>query len=532
MTTRRLALLGSLSGLLQLACGGGGGDLGGPAPSPPPDTVPPAPPSGGPPAWSGFAGNAQHTALSPAATQRLNRIAWSMPVDLVPPNRSGGPLLIHYGSPVITGAGTVLVPVKTTAAGNFRVEARRGSDGGRVWQADSDYILPSSSWTPSFNLAIDANNRLYVPAAGGRLLIREQADSNSGSQRTFTFYGDAVYAAASALLNAQVLINTPLTVDGAGNVYFGYLAAAGNAAGLASGFVRVAADGSVVWRSVRELVADPAMSRPAMNCAPALSNDGQTLYVAVNADPASGVLQTGCLLALDATTLALRLSRPLLDPRTGSPARVSDSASASPTVGPDGDVYYGVLNATRDDHNGRGWLLHFDATLAVSKTPGSFGWDDTPSIVPAAMLPDYAGTSSYLLLVKYNNYYGIGSGNGRNQMAVLDPQATQFDAYTPGGALVSVMQEVRVVTGPTPDPGTVGGVREWCVNTAAVDAASGSVLVNNEDGMLYRWHLASNTLSEAVRMNDGAGQAYTATVVGPDGLVYAINNAQLHAVGR
>jgi hypothetical protein len=470
--------------------------------------------------------------LSSVATQPLNRIVRSMPVDLAPPYRSGGLLHIHYGSPLITGAGTVLVPVKTTAGGDFRVEARRGSDGGLVWQLDTDYLLPASSWTPSFNLALAADNRLYVPAAGGRLIVREQADSNSGAVRTLAFYGDSVYAIAPAALNTQVLINTPLTVDAAGNVFFGFIAAAGNAAGLTSGFVRVAADGSAVWRGVRELSGDPAIVKPAMNCAPALSPDGRTLYVAANAEALTGIVQVGTLLALDATTLALKARQPLRDPRGSALARVSDSSSASPTVGPDGDVYFGVLAGTRDDHNGRGWLLHFDATLGTTKTPGSFGWDDTPSIVPVAMVPDYAGTSTYLLLVKYNNYYGAGSGDGRNQMAVLDPQATQPDAYVPAGSSVSVMKEVRVVTGPTPDPGTVGGVREWCVNTAAVDPATQSVLVNNEDGLLYRWHLPSNTLSEGVRMNAGVGQAYTSTVVGPSGLVYAINNAQLHAVGR
>jgi hypothetical protein len=32
-------------------------------------------------------------------------------------------------------------------------------------------------------------------------------------------------------------------------------------------------------------------------------------------------------------------------------------------------------------------------------------------------------------------------------------------------------------------------------------------------------------------MNSGVGQAYTATAMGPDGVVYAVNNAQIHAIG-
>ena len=56
--------------------------------------------------------------------------------------------------------------------------------------------------------------------------------------------------------------------------------------------------------------------------------------------------------------------------------------SASPVVGPDGDVYYGVLEEPFPSHNDRGWLLHFNADVSKMKIPGSFGWDSTPSVVP------------------------------------------------------------------------------------------------------------------------------------------------------
>jgi hypothetical protein len=64
--------------------------------------------------WSGFAGNAQHTALSSVASQSLDGIRWRTPVDLSP-QYTGNDLLIHYGSPLITGADTAIVPVKTGA---------------------------------------------------------------------------------------------------------------------------------------------------------------------------------------------------------------------------------------------------------------------------------------------------------------------------------------------------------------------------------------------------------------------------------
>jgi hypothetical protein len=64
-----------------------------------------------------------------------------------------------------------------------------------------------------------------------------------------------------------------------------------------------------------------------------------------------------------------------------------------------------------------------------------------------------------------------------------------------------------------------------------VDPATKSVLVNNEDGILYRWDLTTNILSQQITLTSGLGEAYTPTLIGPDGTVYAINNATLFAVG-
>jgi hypothetical protein len=193
-------------------------------------------------------------------------------------------------------------------------------------------------------------------------------------------------------------------------------------------------------------------------------------------------------------------------------------------------VYFGVLD--NNTNFSKGWLLRFNADLSVpaGQKPGAFGWDDTASIVPAGMVASYTGSSSYLLLTKYNNY-GETGGDGVNKMAILDPNDTMVDPRT--GA--TVMKTILTIAGPTPDPnffpGLLGAVREWCVNTAAVDPATDSILVNNEDGNLYRWDLGSNSLTQAVTLTAGIGEAYTPTLVGPDGTVYAINNGTLFAVG-
>jgi hypothetical protein len=245
---------------------------------------------------------------------------------------------------------------------------------------------------------------------------------------------------------------------------------------------------------------------------------------------------------LDPSTLTLKQSSPgvpmrvaLKDPRNGgvNNAFVSDDSSASPMVGPDGDVYYGVLG--NPSNGSRGWMLHLSGDLTQTRTPGAFGWDNTPSVVPSSMVPSYTGSSSYLLFTKYNNYAGLDGGDGVNKIAVLDPNATMVEPHASSNSLL-VMREVLTIAGPTPDPEFTNqypnAVREWCINTAAVDPLTMSVMVNSEDGKLYRWDLSTNTLSQVVTLSPGIGEAYTPTIIGPDGTVYAINGAILNAVGR
>jgi hypothetical protein len=368
---------------------------------------------------------------------------------------------------------------------------------------------------------------MYAPRAGGRLMFIDAVDTVPAASQSVVFYGDAAYAAAPAVFDSVVRINTPLTPDSAGNVYFGFIVSGANPAGLVSGIARVGADGSGAWVGASAAAGDVAIGQVAMNSAPALSPDGTKLYVAVNTPASPTARQTGYLLVLDSTSLVTIAHTVLADPLSGTPAWVNDDATSSPTVGPDGDVYFGVLEANAPAHNYRGWMLHFDAALGAARTPGSFGWDDTPSIVPATMVPSYTGPSAYLLATKYNNYGGAGTGDGLNRVAVLDPNQTQPDAITG----IAVMREILTKLGPTPDPDYPGGVKEWCINTAAVDPFTNSILVNSEDGRLYRWNLPLNQFTESIALTSGLAESYTPTLIGPDGAVYAINNAVLFSVG-
>jgi hypothetical protein len=471
--------------------------------------------------WLTHSHDEQHTALSTVQSQPLAKIHWHTPVDLHPPK---GEILIHYGSPLVTAANTVIVPVKT-GTNSFRVEAHNGATGVRLWLHSTGYQAPEASFIPAFGPTI-SGNQLFLPDLAGRVIARQNPDQTTGTFSSLYFYGVKNFRKDPAAYKQNIQINTPLSTDVSGNLYFGFLALGSTPLNLPSGIARIASSGTGTWVSAATASGDPAITQVAISCAPAISNDGTILYVAVD----NG--SYGYLLALNSTTLALINKVRLTDPSSGMDAQLYDGSSAAPTVGPDGDVYFGVLENPFPNHNDRGWLLHYNSNLSQTKIPGSFGWDDTASIVPASLVSSYHGSSAYLLMTKYNNYAGIGTGDGHNRIAVLDPNATENDPVLPA---TQVMKEVITILGVTPDPefpNYPGAVREWCINTAAVDPFTKSILANSEDGKLYRWDLTANKLSEVITLSTGIGEAYTPTLIGADGTAYAINDAILDAIGQ
>ena len=477
--------------------------------------------------WSGHGHDPQHSGLSPVASQPLNQIRWQTPVDLAP-QYSGTTLYAHYGSPLITRQNTVLLPVKTGPTDGFRVEARNAVDGSLKWMQTTDYTLPAYGWTPTCGLALTPKNRVYFPGAGGTVYFRDTPDATTGAGGQIAFYGLANYQAAPATFNANVKINTPITADRYGNIYFGFQVTGTTTPALQSGLARISEDGTGTWIAASAAATDAAIVKVVMNCAPALSNDHGTLYIAVSV----GNYLAGYLVALDSRTLAPISKVRLKDVRVpANDALLLDDGTSTPTVGPDGDVYFGAFEGPFGSHNRRGWLLHFDATLTQTKTAGSFGWDQTASIVPASLVTSYTGASKYLLLSKYNNYVGGGGTGGDNRMAVLDPNDTMIEASS--GA--TVMKEILTILGPTPDseyPDVPGAVREWCVNTVAIDPFNKRACVHSEDGKIYRWDFATNTFTQTLTLTAGIGEAYTPSVIGVDGTVYVIANAILFAVGQ
>jgi hypothetical protein len=474
-------------------------------------------------AWLGYAHDAQHTGVSAVASQPLQRIHWTMPVDLNPQLPSGE-LLSHYGSPLITEDHTVIVPVKTGAFDGFRIEARNENNGSVKWILDMDYSVPFAGFTPPFGPVI-TKGHLVMPAAGGTVLVRDHVDKSHGTLTRLAFYGIEHFNAHPVTFTSDVRITTPITADDEGNLFFGFNVLGSPLAGLESGIARIGSNGKGTWVSATSASSDPNITRVSTSCAPALSLDERHVYVALSSDFAAG----GYLVELDALTLKTVNKVALKDPQSGFDAFVADSSSATPTVGPDGDVYFGVLENPFPGHHDRGWLLHYNADLQQTKLPGAFGWDDTASIVDASLVKSYHGPSKYLLMTKYNDYADVG-GTGINKIAILDPNTSEPD-FLYGNP---VMNEVLTIKGPTPDPRfpfLPGAVREWCINTAAVDPFTKSIVVNSEDGKLYRWDLNRNRFSEVITITGGILEAYTPTVIGTDGTIYAINRGILFAVG-
>jgi hypothetical protein len=477
--------------------------------------------------WVGYGHDAQHSGVSAVASQPFNRIKWRTAVDAVNQG-ADGPLYIHYGTPVVTAANTVLLPLRTSANNAFQVNAFNGATGAQLYALTTDYVPPPHNWIPSYGTTLGLGYRYFYPGAGGTVYYRDSPDSLTGDSGQLAFYGLSTYQSNESLFQNNVFISTPITADRYGNIYFGFVVT-GNVTlpgggALASGLARISVAGAGSWVSATALAGgDGGITQVQTNCAPAITPAGTTVYVAVNGGGASA----GYLASANAETLAPAAHARLIDPSNGQNAVVSADSSAAPTIGPDGDVYFGVLEfncpGACSNHD-RGWLLHFNSALSTSKLPGAFGWDTTAAIVSKSLIPSYRGTSSYLLLTKYNDYKEFGSG--LNYVAITDPNHAMTDFVTG----VQVMSVVMEQLGPTID-GSRPAVREWCINSAAIDPETKSAIVNSEDGVNYKWNLAANTLAR-MPLTNGVSEAYTPTVIGPDGTVYAINDATLFAIGQ
>jgi len=481
-----------------------------------------------------FAGDEHHTNQYSVAAQNLNKTKWFTAID----NRSSGNIA-HYGQPLVTPANTVIIIV-LNADNTFTIKGLNAADGSVKWTVNTDYLMPAQNWIASYQPCVTdgpSGKRLYYQGKGGTLYYIDNIDSNSPTAPTqIAFYGISNYNANPSGFDSSVFADTPITADSAGNIYFGFrVQGATNAPAplntTIGGWARISSAGVGTWKTVDVITGDSTMTTDSHNVAPALSNDESTVYVICK-----GANTSAYIVGLDSTNLTTKYQHALFDPRPSpSGYYVTGDSTASPMVGPDGDVYFGVLLA---NNYSRGALLHFSGDLSTVKTSVQFGWDYTPGVVPASMVPSYHGSSSYLLFCKYNNY-GLDpstSGDQINTVAILDPNnETQIDWHAGGGAGWVCMREVMTVIGCTPDVENASlrdGVREWCVNATAVNPITDSIFFNSEDGNTYRWNLTQNSLDQTLTLTSGFGEPYVPQSIGPDGTTYTFNGTWVYANGE
>jgi len=312
--------------------------------------------------------------------------------------------------------------------------------------------------------------------------------------------------------------------------------------------------------------------RPALNAAPAISQDGNTVYAitrthlgdgdgrysgmaAVNTKDLSpkwwtsfrGRLNDACnndagtfpgaLLPQNGMPGGCRLgTTPGVDPaqNTKPGARVLDDASSSPTVTPDGSILYGAY--TRYDF-ARGHLLKFSSSgqfLAAY----SFGWDSTPAI--------YTHGSTYSIVIKDNEYGGgpqFGSycntdaicpprQNGPFFITQLDPNLNvewKFQNTNNNACTRNLDGTISCVPNNSGNQWPNVGF-EWCINAPVIDV-NGVVYANSEDGNLYAIN-QGGTLKQNLFLQLALGAAYTPLAVAADGKIYTENDGVLFVVGQ
>ena len=145
--------------------------------------------------------------------------------------------------------------------------------------------------------------------------------------------------------------------------------------------------------------------------------------------------------------------------------------------------------------------LHFSADLAHSEDPrrvrlGRHGLDRARP----RWSPRTPGSSTYLLMTKYNNY--AGDGRRRRQQArhprpERDDDRPGHGRHGDAGSADDRRPDARPRVHRQPSRTPCGS---GASTPPAVDPATDSILANSEDGKLYRWDLTTNTFTQAVTL--------------------------------
>jgi hypothetical protein len=226
-----------------------------------------------------------------------------------------------------------------------------------------------------------------------------------------------------------------------------------------------------------------------------------------------------------------------VDPSTNEPppARVLDDSSSTPTIAPDGSIFYGAY--TRYNW-AQGHMLHFSANGDFLNS-FNFGWDNTPAIYP------HGGT--YSVIFKNNHYGGAAFGDycddptvcpdrSNPNASLLGPEQYFVSQFDPSLNIEWSFRNTNTNSCTRNPNGTITCVSdhpngfEWCVNAAVVDA-NGTVYANSEDGNLYAIG-QGGVLIQNIFQNLAIGAAYTPASLDNNGRIYSQNDGFLFVVTK
>jgi hypothetical protein len=224
-----------------------------------------------------------------------------------------------------------------------------------------------------------------------------------------------------------------------------------------------------------------------------------------------------------------------VDPATNryGGGRVLDDESSTPTVAPDGSVFFGAYSRY---NYAQGHLMRFAGANGAFLQSYSFGWDATVAV--------YQHDGTYSVVIKDNHYSGLGSYCNVDAFCPTDRTAT--NPASPEEYFVTQLSPTLGVEWKFKNTNTLSCTRnpdgsitcvsdhpngfEWCVNGAAVDA-NGVVYANSEDGNLFAIN-QGGTLKQEIFQQLALGAAYTPASLGSDGKIYSQNAGHLFAVGK
>jgi hypothetical protein len=476
--------------------------------------------------WAQWASTAQHTGMSPAIgqspTEKLAEATYD-PFVTQEQAEEHGELLAHYQAPLVDGH-MIFIESKSghyvscqppgsgvpfpcgpdaweTQVWNEKALALNGGQLRLRWNFPSDWKPEPNGgnaglagWEPVFHAAL-SNGFVFVPGASGSVYKLNESDGTMVAQ----------YAPFGTMSNT--FVSGPLTADAKGNIYYNAITLELTVNPwtndvLGAWLVQITSAGVTNMVSYQTLVPNASTmcgslpcgsQRPGINIGPAVSADGQTIYT----------VSRGHLFPLYSFLVAANAN---LTPKWQTQMQklgtknnwgyITDDASSTPVVAPDGSVLFGALGGD----GGRGFLNKFGSSGAYV-TSYNFGWDSTPAV--------YAHGSTYSIITKDNHYITNGPYFITQLSADLIPewqyQNTTIDKDHPDGY-------------------------EWCVNAPAVDK-NGTVYANSEDGNVYVLN-QDGTLKGNLFLQLAIGAAYTPVAIGLDGKIYAENDGDMFVIGN